>query len=114
MQAIHDSCGNGWRKDGGEAWRRLPQLEGVHPQRWLHVGDNEHADVQLPQAMGFIHPVHALRSSALLDLVPALRPLRPDAAQREVLERFASQTTRNVRGLDVGVMRATAVMSPVV
>lgn len=83
LQAIHVSCGNGWRKDGGEAWRRLPQLEGVHPQRWLHVGDNEHADVQLPQAMGFIHPVHALRSSALLDLVPALRPLRPDAAQRE-------------------------------
>src|SRR5690606_19096107 len=29
MQAIHVSCGNGWRKDGGEAWRRLPQLEGV-------------------------------------------------------------------------------------
>jgi L-asparaginase II len=36
----------------------------------------------------------------------------PNAAQREVLERFATQTTRNVRGLDVGVMRATAVMSP--
>jgi L-asparaginase II len=36
----------------------------------------------------------------------------PNAAQREVLERFATQTTRNVRGLDVGVMRATAEMSP--
>lgn len=83
MQAIHVSCGNGWRKDDGEAWRRLPKLEGVRRERWLHVGDNEHADVQLPQAMGFIHPVHALRSGALLDLFPALRPLRPDTAQRE-------------------------------
>lgn len=82
LQAIHVSCGNGWRKDGGEAWRRLPGLEGVRRERWLHVGDNEHADVQLPQAMGFIHPVHALRSGALLDLFPALRPLRPDMAQR--------------------------------
>jgi L-asparaginase II len=36
----------------------------------------------------------------------------PDAAQREVLERFATQTIRNVRGLDVGVMRATGAMSP--
>jgi len=83
IQAIHVSCANGWRKDGGEVWRRLPELEGVRPQRWLHVGDNEHADVQLPQAMGYIHPVHALRSSALLDLVPALRGLRPDTTQRE-------------------------------
>lgn len=83
MQAIHVSCDNGWRKDGGAVWRRLPEREGVRPERWLHVGDNEHADVQLPQAMGFIHPVHALRSSALLDLVPALRSLRPDAALRE-------------------------------
>ncbi|MBL8596278.1 MAG: asparaginase [Devosia sp.] len=35
----------------------------------------------------------------------------PDAAQREVLERFATQTTRNVRGLEVGVTRATAAMA---
>ncbi|MBN8712971.1 MAG: polysaccharide biosynthesis protein [Xanthomonadales bacterium] len=82
LRAIHVSCDNGWRKDGGAAWRQLPELEGVRPEHWLHVGDNEHADVQLPQAMGFIHPVHALRSGALLDLVPALRPLRPSAAQR--------------------------------
>ncbi len=38
----------------------------------------------------------------------------PDAAQREVLERFARQTTRNVRGLEVGEMHATAAMSPAV
>ncbi len=38
----------------------------------------------------------------------------PDANQRGVLDRFARQTTRTVRGLEVGEMRATAAMSPVV
>jgi L-asparaginase II len=32
----------------------------------------------------------------------------PDAAQQAVLQRFATQTVRNVRGLDVGVMRASS------
>jgi len=82
VQSFRVSCENGWRKDSGEAWRQLPQAEGVRPEHWLHVGDNEHADVQLPQALGFIHPVHALRSGALLELVPALRSLRPGPAQQ--------------------------------
>ncbi|MEO6014063.1 MAG: asparaginase [Devosia sp.] len=38
----------------------------------------------------------------------------PDAAQREVLNRFATQTIRNVRSIEVGTLRATAAMSPVV
>ena len=38
----------------------------------------------------------------------------PDEAQRKVLERFATQAIRNVRGLDVGTMRATGAMSPAV
>ncbi|RYE11226.1 MAG: asparaginase [Hyphomicrobiales bacterium] len=38
----------------------------------------------------------------------------PDDAQRQVLERFAMQTTKNVRGLEVGAMRATSTMSPAV
>jgi L-asparaginase II len=32
----------------------------------------------------------------------------PDAVQKAVLEKFATQTVRNVRGLDVGVMRAAS------
>ncbi len=36
----------------------------------------------------------------------------PDDAQRQVLERFAEQTVRNVRNLAVGTLRATAGMSP--
>lgn len=81
LQATHVSCDTGWRKDDGEAWRRLPALEHTEPAHWLHVGDNEHADVQLPADMGFLHPVHVLRPGALLDVVPALRPLRPSATQ---------------------------------
>ena len=48
---------------------------------------------------------HAMVATLLLALSD------PDAAQREVLERFATQTTRNVRGLAVGTMRATAAMT---
>lgn len=77
LQDIHVSCETGWRKDTAETWRHLPQMENVPAQEWLHVGDNEHSDIQLPLAMGFIHPVHALRSSSLLDVVPVLRSLRP-------------------------------------
>jgi len=39
-----------------------------------------------------------------------LRFAEPDAAQRAVLERFATQTVKNVRGAAVGELRATAEM----
>jgi hypothetical protein len=83
LQAVHVSCDTGWRKDTGEAWRHLPGKERTAPAHWLHAGDNEHADVQLPQAMGFLHPVHVLRPAALLDVVPALRGLRPAPERRD-------------------------------
>lgn len=38
----------------------------------------------------------------------------PDPAQRKVLERFSSQSVRNVRDLVVGQLRATELMSPAV
>lgn len=88
LQRIYVSCETGWRKDSGEAWRVLPRRESVEAADWLHVGDNEHADVQLPQSLGFIHPVHTLRPGALLDVVPSLRLLRPPTP---VLERWQDQ-----------------------
>lgn len=88
LRKIHVSCENGWRKDTAEAWLHLPKVENVPTGQWLHVGDNEHSDVQLPLAMGFIHPVHVLRSSSLLDVVPALRSLRPKSGQ---LDRWQDQ-----------------------
>ena len=76
------SCETGWRKDDGEAWRRLQQAEAMPAHRWLHVGDNEHSDIQKPLDAGFLMPTHALRPSALLDVVPSLRSLRPPAGSR--------------------------------
>lgn len=71
------SCETGWRKDADSAWLHLPEREDIEPAHWLHVGDNEHADIQLPQMHGLLTPVHVLRPSALFDVIPALRPLRP-------------------------------------
>jgi L-asparaginase II len=49
---------------------------------------------------------HAMVATLLLAIAD------PNEAQRRVLEKFAVQTTRNVRGLDVGRLNATALMSP--
>jgi L-asparaginase II len=49
---------------------------------------------------------HAMVATLLLTISD------PDEEQRKVLERFAKQTIRNVRGLEVGALRATAAMSP--
>ncbi|WJI16287.1 polysaccharide biosynthesis protein [Pseudoxanthomonas winnipegensis] len=71
------SCQTQQRKDDGSAWDALPALESTPATQWLHVGDNERSDVQLPQDRGYLTPVHVLRADALLDVVPALRSLRP-------------------------------------
>ncbi|MGN6237771.1 rhamnan synthesis F family protein [Dyella sp.] len=88
LQEIYVSCDTGWRKDSGDVWRQLPERASAVPARWLHVGDNEHADVQLPLSLGFIGPVHTMRPAALLDVVPALRPLRP---KPDLLHRWPDQ-----------------------
>lgn len=77
----HVSCETGLRKDQPPSWPELAHREGVDASHWLHVGDNEHADVQLPQLARLLTPVHILRPSALLDVIPALRPLRHPAGQ---------------------------------
>lgn len=81
------SCETGLRKDDGSVWPVMAKREGVAPAAWLHVGDNEHADIQQPHWHGMLTPVHVLRAAALLDVVPALRPLRttPDASWPEQL-----------------------------
>ncbi|MDR7194346.1 rhamnan synthesis F family protein [Luteimonas terrae] len=81
------SCETGLRKDDGSVWPVLAKREGVAPAAWLHIGDNEHADIQQPHWRGMLTPVHVLRAAALLDVVPALRPLRttPDASWSEQL-----------------------------
>ena len=73
----HISCETHHRKDDGTAWTHVSRQESINPPRWLHVGDNEHADIQRSQQNGLLTPVHALRPSALFDVIPSLRPLRP-------------------------------------
>lgn len=58
----------GKRKDRGDLWPEMLQREGVAASRWLHVGDNEHADVQIPLDAGFAHPAHLMRNSDLFNL----------------------------------------------
>lgn len=87
-QAWYVSCETGWRKDRGDVWQALPRAVGVAPGRWLHVGDNERSDVQVPQWHGLLTPVHVLRPAALLEVVPGLRALRPrshDGAWQDAL-----------------------------
>jgi FMN phosphatase YigB (HAD superfamily) len=71
------SCETGLRKDQDALWTSLLEALNVPPARWLHIGDNEHTDIQLPQKHKLATPVHVPRPSALLDLHPSLRPLRP-------------------------------------
>jgi FMN phosphatase YigB (HAD superfamily) len=101
LQAIHVSCDTGWRKDSGDTWRQLPRREGIAPTHWLHVGDNEHADIQLPLAQGLIAPVHTMRPGALLDVVPALRPLRPPPV---LLDRWQDQLWLGLLAIHFGAM----------
>lgn len=70
------SCESGRRKDCIATWQTIAREDGRTDGRWLHVGDNEHSDVQLPQQAGLLTPVHILRPSALFDIVPGLRVLR--------------------------------------
>ncbi|WP_448244553.1 rhamnan synthesis F family protein [Pseudoxanthomonas mexicana] len=71
------SCDSGIRKDDDLLWATLPADNSVLPAHWLHIGDNEHSDIQLPQRHHLATPVHVPRPAALLDLHPHLRPLRP-------------------------------------
>ncbi|WP_411849825.1 rhamnan synthesis F family protein [Stenotrophomonas sp. LGBM10] len=76
------SCETGQRKDTLATWTGIAAREGLAARQWLHVGDNEQSDIQMPQLAGQLNPVHVLRPSALLDVIPALRPLRHPAGVR--------------------------------
>lgn len=70
------SCETGSRRDCISTWKQLASEQKGAGSRWLHVGDNEHSDVQLPQQAGLPAPTHVLRPSALFDIIPGLRVLR--------------------------------------
>lgn len=63
FDAIYLSSEIGLRKDRGDLWEVIAQKEKIVPSKWLHVGDNEHSDLQLPLNYGYTHPVHVMRAS---------------------------------------------------
>jgi FMN phosphatase YigB (HAD superfamily) len=82
LKKIYVSCDTGWRKDTDAGWRALLGAEHADPRHWLHIGDNEQSDVMQPLRAGLMFPVHVLRPAAYLDVVPALRGLRPSSTHR--------------------------------
>lgn len=71
------SCETGRRKDDPATWHAIAHEQGVAPARWLHIGDNELSDVQVPLDQGLRTPIHVPKPAMLLDAHPALRQLRP-------------------------------------
>ncbi len=48
------------RKDRGDLWRHVEEAEAVPRARWLHVGDNEHSDIQAAcdRRIPYLHVAH--------------------------------------------------------
>ncbi|WP_430391368.1 rhamnan synthesis F family protein [Dyella sp. 20L07] len=82
LSHIYVSCDTGWRKDTENGWKELIATEHAAPKEWLHIGDNEHADVMRPLHAGMLFPVHVLRPEALLTVIPALRSLRQSRSMK--------------------------------
>jgi FMN phosphatase YigB (HAD superfamily) len=58
--AVYVSNAVGARKDRGDLWRHVEEAEAVPRPRWLHVGDNEHSDIQAACDRGirYLHVAH--------------------------------------------------------
>ncbi|WP_267360213.1 rhamnan synthesis F family protein [Methylobacterium sp. GC_Met_3] len=58
--ALYVSNAVGARKDRGDLWRHVEEVEAVPRARWLHVGDNEHSDIQAAcdRRIPYLHVAH--------------------------------------------------------
>ncbi|SDO53587.1 Predicted hydrolase, HAD superfamily [Methylobacterium phyllostachyos] len=58
--AVYVSNAIGARKDRGDLWAHVEAVEGVPRTRWLHVGDNEHSDIQAAcdRNIRYLHVAH--------------------------------------------------------
>lgn len=57
------------RKDDGALWRYVKHdADATANRRILHIGDNEHSDVQLPSDINAALPLHVMRAETLLTL----------------------------------------------
>lgn len=51
-EAIYVSGEWGLTKASGNLFRKVIEREDVQPQQWVHCGDNQHADVNMPHRLG--------------------------------------------------------------
>jgi FMN phosphatase YigB (HAD superfamily) len=72
---LSSECGR--RKDRGDMWDYLVDTEKVAPGRWLHVGDNEHSDLQAATDRS-IPTYHCMNPSVLIGLRGLSRLTTPD------------------------------------
>ncbi|MGU3329539.1 rhamnan synthesis F family protein [Methylobacterium mesophilicum] len=58
--ALYVSNAVGARKDRGDLWCHVEEAEAVPRARWLHVGDNEHSDIQAAcdRRIPYLHVAH--------------------------------------------------------
>ena len=64
------------RKDRGDMWTGVAASEGVTSERWLHVGDNEHSDIQAACDRGLKY-FHVMNPT-LLARLKGFDPRSPD------------------------------------
>ncbi len=65
FDAVYLSSETGYRKDRGNMWEFVLKKEHITKKQLLHIGDNEHSDIQVLVDKKFITPVHILRPASL-------------------------------------------------
>ncbi|HET6255800.1 MAG TPA: HAD-IA family hydrolase [Puia sp.] len=68
-QEIYLSSATGWRKDNRTMFPYILQKEGIGPGEMIHIGDNEHSDLQIPADIG-ITVFHIMRAKELFLQTP--------------------------------------------
>jgi len=66
---LYLSSDKGMRKDDLSLWHHLIEQENAKDASFLHVGDNEHSDVQIPNGLG-IRYYHVMAPRKLFDFTP--------------------------------------------
>jgi FMN phosphatase YigB (HAD superfamily) len=81
--ALYLSSETGLRKDDLSLWRHLIETENAKDLSFLHVGDNEHSDVQIPNALG-IRYYHVMSPRKLFDFTPLGYRMRRSGEQHHL------------------------------
>jgi LmbE family N-acetylglucosaminyl deacetylase/FMN phosphatase YigB (HAD superfamily)/predicted nucleic acid-binding Zn-ribbon protein len=84
--ALYLSSDTGRRKDTGETYRQIISREGIKPENFLMIGDNEHSDLQIPSDLGLKY-WHVLRPVELARALPRVRRLIDETRAAQDLHR---------------------------